>query len=113
MQVLGHPDASLFPTTTSSKWRDCKSFQKVVDHMCEGRVLFCTESGFMGLGPDWMCIGDEVCILKGGRVPYILRHAEDGYYNLIGECYVAGAMNGELVSASRSDCRRPTRRVIV
>jgi hypothetical protein len=39
--------------------------------------------------------GDIICVLAGGRVPYVLRPCDDGFYRLVGECYVDGAMHGE------------------
>ncbi|KAK6365111.1 hypothetical protein LTS17_011589 [Exophiala oligosperma] len=41
--------------------------------------------------------GDRVCILRNGAVPFLIRRAgEAGCYNLVGECYVTGIMQGEL-----------------
>ena len=44
--------------------------------------------------------GDIVVIISGARVPYVLRpvpHTKDSIrYNLVGECYVHGIMQGEL-----------------
>jgi hypothetical protein len=42
--------------------------------------------------------GDIVCVLLGGSVPYILRPKDD-YYILIGEAYVHGIMDGEVLEA--------------
>ncbi|KAL1600761.1 hypothetical protein SLS60_007149 [Paraconiothyrium brasiliense] len=39
--------------------------------------------------------GDRICILQGGRVPYLLRRITDGTYVLVGECWVQGLMHGE------------------
>jgi hypothetical protein len=39
--------------------------------------------------------GDLVCVLYGGDVPFVLRQMEDGYWRMIGECYVDGLMQGE------------------
>jgi hypothetical protein len=77
------------------------------------RMMFHTDTGFIGLGPRNMREGDEVCILQGGRVPYILRRvpseASEGEsqsrdeWNLVGECYVSGIMYGELVEGDGID----------
>ncbi|KAH3976005.1 hypothetical protein HBH70_046690 [Parastagonospora nodorum] len=90
-----------------------RAFQSAIDYACEGRVLFCTDTGFLGLGPASLRLGDEACILRGGKVPYLLREAKEDDYNLVGECYISGAMHGELVSDSMTDDRKPTKRVIV
>jgi hypothetical protein len=107
--IENHPDADLL---LSLEVPD-QSFQNAIDYVCEGRILFCTQTGFMGLGPASMRIGDEACILKGGKVPYILREATEGHYNLVGECYISGAMHGELVSSSRLDCSQISTRTVV
>jgi hypothetical protein len=60
-----------------------------------GRRLFETSRGFMGLGPPGAQVGDQVCLLLGGQVLYVLRDREDGYREFIGECYVHGMMDGQ------------------
>jgi hypothetical protein len=42
--------------------------------------------------------GDVICVLLGGSVPYILRPIDDSYI-LIGEAYVHGIMDGEVLEA--------------
>lgn len=39
------------------------------------RRLYISTEGFMGLGPINTAAGDEVCLLKGGRVPFVLRRS--------------------------------------
>jgi hypothetical protein len=83
------------------------SFRTAWLYASKGRVMFHTDTGYVGRGPKTLSEGDEVCILQGGRVPYILRRvpskAGEGEsqtrdeWNLVGECYVSGAMYGELV----------------
>jgi hypothetical protein len=46
-------------------------------------------------GPEGLCVGDIVCVLLGGDVPFISRPKPQGHYTLIGECYVSGIMRGE------------------
>ncbi|OMP88004.1 Heterokaryon incompatibility protein 6, OR allele [Diplodia seriata] len=67
------------------------------------RVLFKTDNGLIGLGPDYLSEGDEVWDLVGGDVPFLLRqessdsdHGAGRHYRLVGECYVHGIMSGEL-----------------
>lgn len=86
------------------------SAEKIIDKMgsnmltfSSSRVVFKTDNGLIGLGPDYMSEGDEVWDLVGGDVPFLLRQGtsdskhEDGRrYRLIGECYVHGIMSGEL-----------------
>jgi hypothetical protein len=71
-----------------------------LDPLCEGRRMFETESGLLGLGPEGLKDGDCIMVLLGGPVPYVLRR-EESRYRFIGECYVFGAMSGEALSHLR------------
>lgn len=50
----------------------------------------------MGLGSANMQSGDLVCILTGSPVPWLIRRDGEDYI-LVGECYVHGIMNGEVM----------------
>jgi hypothetical protein len=82
------------------------------------RVLFIA-GDYRGLGPKVMECGDVVCILLGGRTPFVLRPTGgrlsteppssqtpfpslvDVKYSFIGECYVEGVMHGEGVKGTK------------
>ena len=59
--------------------------------------MFVTSTGWLGLAPYGTIEGDVVFVAVGADVPYILRSCED-WYELIGECYVQGIMDGETMS---------------
>jgi hypothetical protein len=67
--------------------------------------FFITEAGRMGIGPTSMQPGDRVVVLKGGRVPFLLRPQGNrpGWtesrrvYSFLGPVYVDGCMDGEAV----------------
>lgn len=48
------------------------------------------------LGPEIMEVGDVICVLLGGKIPFCLRPRGNHYF-LVGECYVHGLMDGEAV----------------
>ncbi|KAI1390137.1 heterokaryon incompatibility protein-domain-containing protein [Hypoxylon trugodes] len=76
------------------------SFQASLLQACVGRKFFVTTRGFMGIGPASMEPGDLVVVLLGAVVPFVARktaNEQDRTYILIGECYVHGIMDGELV----------------
>jgi hypothetical protein len=54
--------------------------------------------GWRGLVPMDAEVGDLIVLLKGGRVPYILRPIENGNtsveYRMVGDTYVHGIMDG-------------------
>lgn len=59
-------------------------------------------NGLCGLCPWTAREGDVVTLLSGGSVPYLLRLApqdttgpDEQRYELVGECFVEGIMNGE------------------
>ncbi|KAH9210809.1 heterokaryon incompatibility protein-domain-containing protein [Leptodontidium sp. 2 PMI_412] len=57
---------------------------------------FCiTGEGRMGEMPQNAKVGDLVCVLFGGKVPYVLRPRGDGRYTYVGDCFVYGLMDGE------------------
>ena len=57
---------------------------------------FVSTTGFMGLVYPDAQPGDEIAILFGLEMPFVVRpDTEPGHYQLIGECYVLGLMNGE------------------
>lgn len=60
------------------------------------QVAFVTETGYIGIGHPEVVKGDEVHLVQGSDTPFILRKT-DGRYQLIGETYVHGIMDGELV----------------
>jgi hypothetical protein len=86
---------------TSRQRRELRNFEKHMRKATEGRRLLCSSHGLLGLGPmstaqDKDC-KDEIWLLGGARVPFILRQLEDGGYKIIGEAYVHGLMYGEAV----------------
>ncbi|KAK4580237.1 hypothetical protein LTR86_000440 [Recurvomyces mirabilis] len=59
------------------------------------RRLFRTKKGYLGIASMHVDIGNRVCVLDGGRVPFVLVQRDDGYWSLLSECYVHGIMDGE------------------
>jgi len=65
-----------------------------------GKALLRTENGYLGLGPRTMKEGDQIWVIEQARVPFVLRPIpETHYFQLVGECYVHGIMNGELLGS--------------
>jgi hypothetical protein len=53
-----------------------------------------TKKGYYVLGPAVMEVGDVLCVLFGGKMPFCLRQM-GGRHMLVGECYAHGLMKGE------------------
>jgi hypothetical protein len=82
----------------------------------QGRLLFKTNKGYIGLGPEHTQPGDAVFILEGSPVPLLLRlhqdqspvifsnlanqkvRVEKPSYELVGSSFVLGMMDGEMMS---------------
>jgi hypothetical protein len=49
-------------------------------------------------------VGDTVCVVRMCDIPLLLRQASEGSgkYNLVGECYVHGIMDGEAVDEGKA-----------
>ena len=73
--------------------------QATLGYVAPHRKFFTTTKDLIGLGPRSMCTGDIICIMSGGRVPYVLRE-ERNHHRLIGEAYVHGLMEGQAVDAN-------------
>ncbi|CZR66661.1 related to heterokaryon incompatibility protein (het-6OR allele) [Phialocephala subalpina] len=61
------------------------------------RRLFRTKQNYLGIAAESLEKGDAVWVLSGAAVPLVLRLAKDGGWKLVGEAYVHGVMNGEVV----------------
>ena len=69
----------------------------VVDNCRENirsRAIFATDSRYLGLGPTCTAAGDQVFLLIGSDLPFILRPAGNEF-ELVGPCYIHGIMYGE------------------
>jgi len=74
-------------------------YLKRVQSVIWNRKFFRTENSQVGVAPGRAFCSDIVCILWGCDVPVLLRRFRNGgdaeQFELIGECYVYGLMDGE------------------
>lgn len=65
------------------------------------RCLFFTQEGYIGLAPKGARVGDQIYLLFGAEVPYVLRRKGDDLqtFEVVGECYCHGIMEGEMLAA--------------
>ncbi|KAH7130986.1 heterokaryon incompatibility protein-domain-containing protein [Dactylonectria macrodidyma] len=65
------------------------------------KAMYTTGEGGLGVGPRGMRPGDEVWVIRGGRVPFVLRRRENSTagdeFSLVGETYLHGAMDGDML----------------
>ena len=72
---------------------DRKRFETVAMLACNGKTLIFDESDRLALAPEATRIGDWVCVLEDGEIPFVLRPHRDHFY-LVGECYLHDYMGG-------------------
>lgn len=66
-----------------------------------GWLFFKSSKGYYGLARSQVLPGDQICILFGADVPFIIRPLGNEYL-LIGEAYVHGLMHGELFQKTQA-----------
>jgi len=69
---------------------------------CSNRKLFATEKGYLGLGPAASTPGDIIAVIFGLNAPLVLRASGVDEYQIVGEAYVHGIMDGEAMNGSPS-----------
>ncbi|KAG5961768.1 hypothetical protein E4U58_004112 [Claviceps cyperi] len=82
--------------TTSTLPADCAAYASSLAITVNRHALCVTREHLIGLVPLLAKEGDMIVVMHGCDVPYVLRRTqEQGYYQLVGEAYVHGVMNGE------------------
>ncbi|OCL13179.1 hypothetical protein AOQ84DRAFT_261660, partial [Glonium stellatum] len=75
------------------------------------RVMILSKDGYVCLAPSGVRVDDIIVVLLGASVPFILRriigNLEHEEYELIGEAYVHGIMDGEILEEWRAGRRQP------
>ncbi|PMD34353.1 hypothetical protein L207DRAFT_497721 [Hyaloscypha variabilis F] len=81
-------------------------FEDVLEKTVENRGFCVTENGYFGLVPRRARVGDHIIVLFGGCTPFVVRErkgwdspsSEKCYWQLVGEAYVHGMMDGEALA---------------
>ena len=74
---------------------DTAKYLGYIDGLYRNRSFITTKEGYIGLAPSETKPGDQICILLGCQSAMILRPASSSRYQVVGESYVHGLMNGE------------------
>ena len=76
----------------------------------KGRASFRTRNGHIGIGPQSTRAGDKVYVILGCHALLILRPNDARTYEVVGECYIDGFVEGEaLLGALPSNWQRVLR----
>ncbi|KAI8635167.1 heterokaryon incompatibility protein-domain-containing protein [Xylariaceae sp. FL1651] len=68
-----------------------------------GKRFAIFDGGYMGIIPRCARVGDVVAVLLGCTMPLILRRNQGSHFTVVGECYVHGAMDGEVLQESPTE----------
>ncbi|KAK3681680.1 hypothetical protein B0T22DRAFT_472645 [Podospora appendiculata] len=72
-----------------------------------GKRLIVTDGGLLGMAPREARKGDVVCVLLGCSIPLVLREVPgEESFTVVGECFVDGYMNGEVLERMEHQDRR-------
>ncbi|KAL7955011.1 heterokaryon incompatibility domain-containing protein [Trichoderma compactum] len=76
---------------------DSRKFTVNFLQMVSGRSLFMTEAGRVGMSTLVIRPGDEIVLLTGEKLPYIIRKSLErpGKYSVVAPCWLSGALMGE------------------
>jgi len=80
-----------------------RPFSNAAINSCLHRSFATTRKGYLALVPQSTMLGHLVCVLRGARVPFIIKARDDGYFELVGEAYVHGIMDGESVLCAQKN----------
>ena len=91
-----------------STWDEAWTFNGPFSDAMEARVIFTTKRGLIGIGPPYMQSGDLICIIIGAQTPFLVRKIKSAteqapMYEVVGDCYVHGLMNGEGLGIGREE----------
>ncbi|KAK3314325.1 heterokaryon incompatibility protein-domain-containing protein [Apodospora peruviana] len=113
-KILARPLEPRVPEENKSRWwpnlwdkekkpqPSKRAYSYAASRALFSRQFFMTSQGYLGLGEYGSGEGDIIAVLFGGPTLYILRQQEKGgTYILVGECYVHGVMDAEIVDISQ------------
>ncbi|KAK9434829.1 Ankyrin and HET domain protein [Metarhizium brunneum] len=97
LDLLVHMGVTTAGSTTGLP-EDCAAYASSLGLVANKHSLCFTEDRLFGLMPLSTQENDVVVIIHGCDVPFVIRPTErEGHYRLVGECYVHGVMNGEVM----------------
>ncbi|TLD31155.1 hypothetical protein PspLS_02941 [Pyricularia sp. CBS 133598] len=114
-QPPGKGRLELFSLSSRRPGATFQELKEALRRALRNRRFAVTKQGYFGLVPHWTKAGDEVCMLNGCDVPYIIRRvghggggqgvAESYRFHFLGECYIHGMMNEEVLTMEELELR--------
>jgi hypothetical protein len=96
-------DLSDFESVEYDRISQDVSFLGVIIESCQGRCLFRSVDGRLGLAPKTARAGDIVAVVLGLGTPLVLRPINDNKFQVVGEAYYSGIMEGEALLGPQPD----------
>ncbi|ERF76216.1 hypothetical protein EPUS_04293 [Endocarpon pusillum Z07020] len=87
---------------TQTEYEKALAFDRALTKRVRSRSLCKTEKGFLGLVPEGTRSGDDICILLGGRMAYVLKKTGN-ITRFGGEAYIHGLMKGEALQSVQAN----------
>ena len=88
--------AMLQPSMNAPEWLLKENFRQSFDGHNGDKIFGRTKEGYAGMFPWKAQVGDEIYILFGGDFPFVLRRLKERqHFQLVGQCYIHGIMEGE------------------
>jgi hypothetical protein len=94
-QTMGRLSAEL---TNPGRMLEVQAFEIRSSRLRNCRRLVRTRRNYLGIAGISASAGDEIWILPNSITPFVMREQINGKYELVGEAYVEGIMNGEVAS---------------
>jgi hypothetical protein len=100
-QIL--PSGKLPAEIVNDMWghHDAEEYADEVTHWNSSKALCITEGGLMAMVPAKARSNDQIVILTGSPLPFVIRPI-NYYYTLIGICYLHDAMDGKAFPSEES-----------
>ncbi|KAF7545365.1 hypothetical protein G7Z17_g9234 [Cylindrodendrum hubeiense] len=96
---------ALLSTILKSGWKPpgpgFSAFFRRLSVMEGRRMMMASDDEMLGIVPQDAEVGDRIALLKGASVPIVLRERGSGW-EVIGEAYIHGVMNGERWDESKA-----------
>ncbi|KAH8642111.1 hypothetical protein IG631_05053 [Alternaria alternata] len=81
---------------TGNRYIFPEQYRRIYTNVLRDKTLYVTTSGRVGLSFPYIKAGDEVWVIHGSNVPFILRRQSEtpAHHRLVGDTYLHGVMHG-------------------
>jgi hypothetical protein len=80
---------------SSERLARLQTWYRIFKNIAWGQQFIATAARRLDWVPLWAQEGDDIAIVCGSRVPWVLRPAGNNRWQRLGMCYIEGVMYGE------------------